>query len=120
MREIIRMRDIIDSLIYEGAGRSFATNTRNGWFKPGAGKMAELIGSQLWKETDSARSAGQRDLRIQRAEVDGFITKLKQFKVLLFINTHIWSGQPDRGPEISTLKHYDIEQQPRNVYIFNG
>jgi hypothetical protein len=58
MRETIRIRDIIDSLIYEGVGRSFATNARNGWFKPGAGKMAELIGSQLWKETDSARSAG--------------------------------------------------------------
>ena len=112
MREIIRMRDIIDSLIYEGVGRSFATNARNGWFKLGADKMAELIGSQLWKETDSARSASQRDLRIQRTEIDGFITKLKRFKALLFMSTYIWSRQLGRGPEISTLKYCDIEQQP--------
>jgi hypothetical protein len=64
MHEIIKMRDIINSLIYEGVGRSFATNARNGWFKPGVDKMAELIGSQLWKETDNVRSASQRDLRI--------------------------------------------------------
>ena len=52
--------------------------------------------------------------------MNGFITKLKRFKALLFMSTHIWSGQPGRGPEISTLKHCDIEQQPRNVYIFDG
>jgi hypothetical protein len=89
MRETIRMRDIIDSLIYEGAGRSFVTNVRNGWFKLGVGKMVELIGSQLWKEMDSARSVDQRNLHIQRAEVDGFITKLKRFKALLFMSIHI-------------------------------
>jgi hypothetical protein len=120
MCETIRIRDIINSLIYEGVGCSFATNVRNGWFKPGAGKMAELIGSQLWKETDSTRSADQRDLHIQRAEVDGFITKLKRFKALLFMSIYIWSGQPGRGLEISILKHCDIEQQLRNVYIFDG
>jgi hypothetical protein len=114
------MKDIIDNLIYEGAGRSFVTNARNEWLKPGAGKMAELVGSQLWKETKGAKSTGQTDLRIQQAEVDGFIIKLKRFKSLLFITSHIWAGQPEHGPEMSTLKHCDIKQQPRNVYVFDG
>jgi hypothetical protein len=34
--------------------------------------------------------------------------------------THIWGGQPGRGPEIATLKHCDTEQLPKNIFVFDG
>ncbi|RBA11859.1 hypothetical protein FPRO05_14175 [Fusarium proliferatum] len=41
--EAIRLRDIADSLVFEGPGRSFAMNRRNAWLKPGAEKLTRLL-----------------------------------------------------------------------------
>ena len=57
MCKTIELRDIADSLIYEGPGRSFATNRKKLWLQPGAGKLIQLVGSQLWRpvETEGGR-----------------------------------------------------------------
>jgi hypothetical protein len=45
--QMIRLRDIADSLVYEGPGQSFATNRKNVWLQPGAEKLADIMGERL-------------------------------------------------------------------------
>jgi hypothetical protein len=45
---------------------------------------------------------------------------LKSFRTKMYPATHIWGGQPGRGPEIATLKHCDTEQLPKNICVFDG
>ncbi|KAK4074907.1 hypothetical protein Purlil1_12838 [Purpureocillium lilacinum] len=43
-----------------------------------------------------------------------------QFRSSLMAAVHVWGGQPGRGPEVTTLKHCDIEQLPKNIFVFDG
>lgn len=114
----IVLEDIIDSLIYEGPGRSFTTNDKNRWLRPGSGRMAELVRSSLFRavETESGRILYE----CRRQATEEFILRLKRFKSTLLAAVHIWGGQPGRGPEMTTLKHCDTEELPRNVFVFDG
>ncbi|KAF6517699.1 hypothetical protein HZS61_003260 [Fusarium oxysporum f. sp. conglutinans] len=93
LQQTVRLRDIADSLVYEGPGQSFATNRKNAWLQPGAEKLADIMEYLGW---------------------------LKLFRTKIYPATHIWGGQPGRGPEIATLKHCDIEQLPKNIFVFDG
>jgi hypothetical protein len=76
------------------------------------------VGQTLWKEVKSGNGRVQYECRRQR--VEEFIVQLKQFKASFIGAKHIWLGQPGRGPEITTAKHCDIEELPKNVFIFDG
>lgn len=110
-RDSIRMRDISDSLRYDGPGRSFATDVRNNWLRPGHERLSDPVRDLLW---DSA--AG----RWRRSNAAEYMSRLRSFKRALLVSTHIWGGQPGRGPEIMTMQHADTQQLVRNVFVFDG
>ncbi|RBA11843.1 hypothetical protein FPRO05_14159 [Fusarium proliferatum] len=118
IRETIRLRDIADILVFEGPGRSFATNRRNAWLKPGAEKLTKLVGATLWKIVDAGNGGSRVECR--RRAVEEYLGWLRQFRSSMFPVVHVWGGQPGRGPEVSTLKHCDTEQLPKNVFVFDG
>ncbi|KAL7755614.1 hypothetical protein ACKLNR_014141 [Fusarium oxysporum f. sp. zingiberi] len=118
IRETIRLQDIADSLVFEGPGRSFATNRRNAWLKPGAEKLTRLVGATLWKIVDAGNGGSRVECR--RRAIEEYLGWLRQFRSSMFPVVHVWGGQPGRGPEVSTLKHCDTEQLPKNVFVFDG
>ncbi len=105
------LADIADSLLFEGPGQSFATNERNGWLRPGHQKIAALARYRLW---DKRRG------RWQSHAVKAWLAQLQTFRGALLRNTHIWAGQPGRGPEIMTVRHCDTARTTRNVFVFEG
>ncbi|KAG7408486.1 hypothetical protein Forpe1208_v012075 [Fusarium oxysporum f. sp. rapae] len=118
IRETIRLRDIADSLVFEGPRRSFATNRKNAWLKPGAEKLTRLVGATLWKIVDAGNGGSRVECR--RRAIEEYLGWLRQFRSSMFPVVHVWGGQPGRGPEVSTLKHCDTEQLPKNMFVFNG
>ena len=108
---------IVDSLVFVGPGHSFAVNRKNQWLAPGAGKLGRLGASVLWREVSTGDGPG---VQIRRRAVQAYLVHLRRLRSALFVCTHIWAGQPGRGPEIATLKHCDVEQLPRNVFVFDG
>ncbi|KAL9560703.1 hypothetical protein ACKAV7_015194 [Fusarium commune] len=46
LQQTVRLRDIADSLVYEGPGQLFAMNRKNAWLQPGAEKLADIIGGR--------------------------------------------------------------------------
>ncbi|RKK76561.1 hypothetical protein BFJ71_g16904 [Fusarium oxysporum] len=68
IRETIRLRDIADSLVFEGPGRSFATNRRNAWLMPGAEKLTRLVGATLWKIVDAGNGGSRVECRRRAIE----------------------------------------------------
>jgi hypothetical protein len=66
--EAIRLRDIADSLVFEGPGRSFAMNRRNAWLKPGAEKLTRLVDATLWKIVDAGNGSSQVECRRRAME----------------------------------------------------
>ncbi|KAF4342471.1 hypothetical protein FBEOM_3588 [Fusarium beomiforme] len=118
LQQTVRLRDIADSLVYEGPGQSFATNRKNAWLQPGAEKLAGIMGKRLWKITNTGD--GSKRYTCRRGAVIEYLGWLKSFRTKMYPATHIWGGQPGRGPEIATLKHCDIEQLPKNIFVFDG
>lgn len=118
IRKTIDLRAIVDSFVFEGAGKSFATNPKNKWLRPGAAMLAELVGGQLWRPVRSGTGAIRYQCRRRAAEE--YLQRLRRFRCVFFACTHIWAGQPGRGPETATMKHCDIEQLARNVYVLDG
>ncbi|KAK1992555.1 hypothetical protein LX36DRAFT_715276 [Colletotrichum falcatum] len=47
-REQLTLDKIVDTLVFEGAGRSFATHEKNAWLRPGPQKLAEACRGGLW------------------------------------------------------------------------
>jgi superfamily II DNA helicase RecQ len=105
----IDMGRIVDSLMYEGPDKSFATNEKNEWLQPGYHFLAQKSKGRLWK-------AGHG---WQMKKVATHLRRLKVFKLLAFADTHIWGGQPGRGPEMSTMRHCDTQQLMRNMFVFD-
>jgi hypothetical protein len=118
LQQTVRLRDIADSLVYEGPGQSFATNRKNAWLHPGAEKLADIMGKRLWRMTNAGD--GSKRYTCRREAVVEYLGWLKSFRTKMYPATHIWGGQPGRGPEIATLKHCDIEQLPKNIFVFDG
>ncbi|KLP12887.1 Uncharacterized protein LW94_14400 [Fusarium fujikuroi] len=118
LQQTVRLRDIADSLVYERPGQSFATNRKNAWLQPGAEKLADIMGKRLWKTTNAGD--GSKRYTCRRGAVMEYLGWLKSFRTKMYPATHIWGGQPGRGPEIATLKHCDIEQLPKNIFVFDG
>jgi hypothetical protein len=85
--EAIRLRDIADSLVYEGPGQSFATNRKNAWLQPGAEKLAGIMGETLWKTADAGDGSTRYTCR--RAAVTEYLNWLKSFRTKLYPATHI-------------------------------
>jgi superfamily II DNA helicase RecQ len=110
MEGSIEMDRIVDSLMYEGPDRSFATNEKNAWLQPGHHFLAQKSKGTLWKTGHGW----------QVKKVAAYLRRLKVFKLLQFANTHIWGGQPGRGPEMSTMRHCDTQQLIRNMFVFDG
>ncbi|KAL5592811.1 hypothetical protein FOBRF1_013119 [Fusarium oxysporum] len=92
--EMIRLRDIADSLVYEGPGQSFATNRKNAWLQPGAEKLAGIMGETLWKTADAGDGSTRYTCR--RAAVIEYLNWLKSFRTKLHA-TSIPSNLPSRA-----------------------
>ncbi|EXK24343.1 hypothetical protein FOMG_18921 [Fusarium oxysporum f. sp. melonis 26406] len=76
------------------------------------------MGKRLWKMTNAGD--GSKRYTCRRGAVVEYLGWLKLFRTKMYPATHIWGGQPGRGPEIATLKHCDIEQLPKNIFVFDG
>jgi superfamily II DNA helicase RecQ len=107
----IDVRRIRDDLMKGPAGNSFASNEQNAWLQGGPRKVLALAGDSLW----DADAAEWRVGRVKR-----WLTALREFKMAHMGNTHIWGGQPGRGPEVMTMRHCDGEQLIRNIFVFDG
>jgi hypothetical protein len=118
LQQTVQLRDIADTLVYEGPGQSFVTNRKNAWLQPGAEKLAGIMGKRLWKIIDAGD--GSKRYTCRREAVVEYLGWLKSFRTKIYPAAHIWGGQPGRGPEIATLKHCDIEQLPKNIFVFDG
>lgn len=110
-RDGLNLERVADSVMRVGAGQSFATNPKNDWLESGPNKIIGLLSSSLWDATSGSWKVHaivewQRKLRMLRED--------------LMILTHIWGGQPGRGPELTTLRHSDSWQLIRNVFIQDG
>lgn len=110
LRKTVDLKRISDSLMFEGPGRSFATNPRNAWLQPGYRTVAELYRTEFW------RKDGGWKVRPVRA----YLARLRTFKRVLLAATHIWGGQPGRGPELMTMRFCDTQQLLRNVFVVDG
>ncbi|PNP83696.1 hypothetical protein FNYG_02965 [Fusarium nygamai] len=87
IRETIRLRDIADSLVFEGPGRSFATNRRNAWLKPGAEKLTRLVGATLWKIVNAGNGGSRVECR--RRAIEECLGWLRQFRSSIFPAVHV-------------------------------
>ncbi|KJZ70092.1 hypothetical protein HIM_10519 [Hirsutella minnesotensis 3608] len=85
---------------------------------PGAGRLAGLVGNELFRKVEAGDSSVRHECR--RRRVEEYLVHLRQFRSSFLTAVHIWDGQPGRGPEATTLKHCDLEQTPKNVYVFDG
>jgi RAD3-like DEAD/DEAH box helicase len=107
--------------------------------KPGDGavshfrKQHKLRGDALRQVTAFAASAAHASMfraveteggrvvhECRRQATEEYVLRLKRFKAALLTAVHIWGGQPGRGPEMTTLKHCDTTELPRNVFVFDG
>ncbi len=107
----VELPRVVDSLLFEGAGRSFATSGRNPWLRPGAGRVAGQARAALWSE---------RQERWRQAASSEFLSRLNVFRMALLVCTHLWAGQPGRGPEVMTMRHCDTQQLVRNIFVHDG
>jgi hypothetical protein len=108
---LIEMHRIVDTLMFEGPGRSFATDERNDWLQPGHRLLAERGQPTLWRR-------GGRGWRM--GKVAEYLNRVKAFMGVHLVNIHVWAGQPGRGPEVMTMRHCDTQQVLRNVFVFDG
>ena len=82
VKATVDMARIVDSLTFEGSGRSFATNHKNKWLKPGYRRVAHLGKDALWRDGKGWR----------RDEVIKYLALLWRFKLMMMIVAHIWLG----------------------------
>lgn len=107
----IDMKRIADSTSRLGAGQSFATNDKNAWLDAGPGKVMRSMEASIFdKKKNQWKQAGVRK----------WLQRLRVFREQLMLLTHIWEGQPGRGPETATLRHCDTWQLLRNVFLYDG
>ncbi|KXJ84800.1 hypothetical protein Micbo1qcDRAFT_181347 [Microdochium bolleyi] len=96
--------ELLDELMFRewlrGPGASFATHEKNSRLEPGFRKLLGPGTAQLWDD-----------------EVGNFRMSFRQ---ALLVSTHVWGGQPGRGPEIITIRHCDTQDMLRNVFVFDG
>ncbi|OAQ71908.1 hypothetical protein VFPPC_12026 [Pochonia chlamydosporia 170] len=91
----IDMKRIVDSTSRVGAGHSFATNDKNAWLEVGPGKVLRSMEASIFdKKTNQWKQAGVRR----------WMRWLRVFREALMLLSHIWEGQPGRGPETATLR----------------
>ncbi|KAJ4070936.1 hypothetical protein NW761_015041, partial [Fusarium oxysporum] len=90
LQQTVRLRDIADSLVYEGPGQSFATNRKNAWLQPGAEKLADIMGKRLWKITNAGD--GSKRYTCRREAVMEYLSWLKSFRTKMYLaTTSLWS-----------------------------
>ncbi|CAA9959374.1 hypothetical protein PTMSG1_02793 [Pyrenophora teres f. maculata] len=53
------------------------------------------------------------------AELDEFLTTRQKY-LTDGLGVHITSGQPGRGPEITSIRHHNSFLQDRNIYVVDG
>ncbi|CAJ2500810.1 Uu.00g036630.m01.CDS01 [Anthostomella pinea] len=52
-------------------------------------------------------------------EMAEWTARAQDFRQALLVCTHIWGGQPGRGPEIMTMRHCNTQQLLWNVFVFD-
>lgn len=105
------LRRICDNMTKYGAGQSFTSDPRNGWLRPGATRVLELLGSSVW---DAARATWKK------SALKAWLRQLHRFREMLIVLVHMWAGLPGRGPELTTLRHCDTWQLIRSIFIVDG
>jgi superfamily II DNA helicase RecQ len=128
LAESLALGLIKDSLVFEGPGHSFATNEGNRWLGPGWRRLSDIItagGGGSGKGGGGGKGGGkgfwdEKMGRWRARPIKAWLGELHQFKEALLAATHVWGGQPGRGPEIMTIRHCDTQDMARNVFVFDG
>jgi hypothetical protein len=106
---------LADDMNETAVGYSFVSERRNGL----GGRRDEMVrrlagapdaGRFMVRDRFTADSKGWRQYRPQ----------LERFQALLFLLVHIGGGAPARGVEILPIRHANVAQAPRNVFIQDG
>ncbi|KXJ84810.1 hypothetical protein Micbo1qcDRAFT_181346 [Microdochium bolleyi] len=102
----VELANIYDSMMFEGRDSSFATNARNAWLQAGPRVVARIVKAELWS---------QQRIQYHQEKSRQWLGWLTRLKSKLLLATHIWGGQPGRGPEITSVRHCDTKQLARSV-----
>lgn len=97
-------------LLFEQQGVSFVHHPDNG-LKDKLGWMLTQV--EQTEQGHSLQSSGQWSIKQIKQQVNRFLA-------LLHVCAHVTSGQPGRGPEISTMRHHNGLLQDRNIFIMDG
>ncbi|OAA73184.1 recQ family helicase [Cordyceps fumosorosea ARSEF 2679] len=111
LSQSILMSRIKDHMARRGTGQSFVHDDRNQWLEPGPGKVLRAIETSVFNPTTATWKYNN---------VHRWLQRLRRFRELLYAISHIWGGQPGRGPEVATMRHCDSQQLTRNVLVLDG
>ncbi len=89
---------IVDTLLYEAPGASFATHPANRWLAPGHRRLADLARKALWEEDGGAG-------RWKPTAAAAYLRQVERAQKALLLVAHVWGGQPGRGPELLTMRY---------------
>lgn len=109
-----------DSMFAAPVGHSFLTDPRN-TFRDGAEGIKWMMNHIITNRSTEAPYGALYGINgWNRDPVKRYLKKHTEFLELLLICTHILSGQPARGPEITSLKFRNGSDQERNIFILWG
>ncbi|CAA9967212.1 RecQ family helicase [Pyrenophora teres f. maculata] len=113
-RFTIPLADIIDDVSLARQGESFVTRPQN--------KLSHGLQSMLtWaQQRERGRRLQSDDGVWSHARVKRYLRQVDRFLELLLLGVHITSGQPGRGPEITSIRHRNSFLQDRNIYVVDG
>lgn len=110
----IDLAQIADDLSFTTRGMSFVSEARNC-----------LSNGLTWMLTRARESEGGMKLQTSEGKWRGrqirhYLVQVDCFLELLLGCVHVTSGQPGRGPEITTIRHRNGVLQDRNVFVADG
>ncbi|CAA9963514.1 RecQ family helicase [Pyrenophora teres f. maculata] len=113
-RFTIPLADIVDDVSLARQGESFVTRPQN--------KLSHGLQSMLtWaQQRERGRRLQSDDGVWSHARVKRYLRQVDRFLELLLLGVHITSGQPGRGPEITSIRHRNSFLQDRNIYVVDG
>jgi superfamily II DNA or RNA helicase len=113
----INLGSMTDDMNESQAGYSFTSEKSNKLLGGRGRMMNRLQASSAWKDMVKVETGG---IQFKPRAVAKYKRKVKQLMEQLLILVHITGGQPARGTEIAILRHFNAQQNMRNVYIQDG
>ena len=109
----VDLDELMDDVTFRKRGAYFVNNDRNGLQKAWKWMVKRA------KQTKVGRRLRKNKQWHSRRAFE-YLRKVDQFLKLLMFGVHVTSGQPARGPEITSLRFKNGYLQDRNVFVVDG